>query len=52
MDTIYMYVIFKAVWIIATAKKDETRPDKEIGSAVHYNGGSSRWGTDRSHSCR
>ena len=43
MDTMHMYVNFVAVWIIVTTEKDEARPDNEIGRAVHYNGGSSRW---------
>ena len=43
MDMIYMYVNFIAVWIIVAAEKDEARPDKETGRAVHYNGSWSRW---------
>src|SRR6185295_16886646 len=41
-----------AVWIIVAAEKDEVRPDKKTGRAVHYNGSWSRWRTDRSKSCR
>ena len=32
-----MNVFFIAVWIIVAAEKDEARPDKETGRAVHYN---------------
>ena len=36
-------MFFIAVWIIIAAEKDEVRPDKETGRAVHYNGSCSRW---------
>jgi hypothetical protein len=47
-----MNVFFIAVWIIVAAEKDEARPNKKTGRAVHYNGSWSRWRTDRSRSCR
>ena len=43
-----MNVFFIAVWIIVAAEKDEARPNKKTGRAVHYNGSWSRWRTDRS----
>ena len=43
-----MCVFFIAVWIIIAAEKDEARPAKKTGRAVHYNGSWSRWRTDRS----
>ena len=30
--------VFIAVWIIVAAEKDEARPNKKTGRAVHYNG--------------
>src|SRR6185312_11455439 len=47
-----MNVFFIAVWIIVAAEKDEARPNKKTGRAIHYNGSRSRWRTDHSRSCR
>ena len=47
----YYECFFIAVWIIIAAEKDEARPDKKTGRAVHYNRSWSRWRTDRSRSC-
>ena len=30
-------MFFIAIWIIVVAEKDEARPDKKTGMAVHYN---------------
>ena len=48
----YYECFFIAVWIIVAAEKDEARPHKKTGRAVHYNGSWSRCRTDRSKSCR
>ena len=39
----YYECFFIAVCIIVAAEKDEARPDKKTGRAVHYNGSCSRW---------
>ena len=46
-----LWMFFIAIWIIVAAEKDEARPNKKNGRAVHYNGSWSRWRTDRSRSC-